>query len=300
MDYRRTVIAQDESIAASATSTFDLPVNPLSHLIFTLRGLNVTDEATLAEILVRISAITVTRFGSAIFDMSATDLQKLNAIMFGNMPILLNQVADDNGTRAISLIVPFSRKPYSTIEGLPGTKKGELKLQVTASASEAAFDNLTLQIEAVEILGSNPTQHLKITTLSQTMTSGVDNDVDLPIGNKYAGLLVFSTTIPTTTAFTTTADKMRFLINNVERNLANANWESLHGELLFRLGHREAYDASADDDDVANYALIDFDPAQDDNFLVETAGVSSVVLKIAAGDGNAVRVFPIELTKAQT
>ncbi len=298
MDYRRTVIAQDESIAASATSTFDLPVNPLSHLVLTIRGLNVTDEATLAEVLARITAITVTRFGSAIFDMSAADLHKLDAIMFGNMPILANQVATDNATRTLSLIIPFSRKLYSSTEGLPGTKKGELKLQVTASASEAALDNITLQIEAVEILGTSPTQHLKITTLSQTMTSGVDNDVDLPIGNKYAGLLVFSTTVPTGTVFTTTADKMRFLIDNVERNLANANWESLHGELLLRLGHREAYDASADDDDVSNYALVDFDPGRDDNFLVDTQNVSSVVLKIAAGDGNAVRVFPIELTKA--
>lgn len=297
MDYRRTVIAQDEAIAASATSTFDLPVNPLSHLVLTIRGLNVTDEASLEDVLARLAAITVTRFGSAIFDMSGADLHKLNAIMFGNLPILTNQVAADNSTRILTLIIPFSRKLYSSSEGLPGTKKGELKLQVTTSASEAEIDNITLQIEAVEILGTNPTQHLKITTLSQTMTSGIDNDIDLPIGNKYVGLLVFSTTVPTGTAFTTTADKMRFLINNVERNLANANWESLHGDLLLKLGHREAYDASADDDDVSNYVLVDFDPRQDDDFLVDTANVSSVVLKITAGDGNAVRVFPIELVK---
>ncbi len=295
MEFRRSVIAQNEAITAGSTVTHDLPVNPMSHLIMTLRGLNVIDEATLAQILERISKVEILRFGASIFSLSGADLHKLNAILLRNMPILANQVAADNSSRWISLIIPFSRKMYDPNEGLPATTRGELKLQITFSSTETEIDNLTLQVESAEMLGATPKRYLKVTTLTQTMTSGVDNDVELPIGNQIAGLLIYSTTIPTGGVFTTTAGKMRMLIDNVEKMFAATNWESLHGEVISRLGHREAYDASADNDDVANYALMDFSPNGTDDFIVETKGKSSLVLKITAGDANAVRVLPVEL-----
>lgn len=295
MKYRRSVIAQDQAVALSSITTFDLPVNPLSFLIVTMRFLNVTDEATLAQVLARITTVTVTRLGASIFSASGADLQKLNALMLGNLPILTNQVATDNAARYISMIVPFSRKPYDPAEGLPATQRGELKLQIEMSASETDVDNVSWQIEAVEMLDAKPKQYLKITTLSLTPVSGVENDAVLPIGNKLAGIALFSTTVPTGTAFTASADKVRLLINNVEDTIAAANWESIHGELLRKIGHRQDFDASADNDDLSLYGLLDFSPLNDDQYLVDTKGASSAVLKITGGDTNAIRVFPIEV-----
>lgn len=295
MKYRRSVIAQDQSVAASSITTFDLPVNPLSFLMVTMRFLNVTDEGTLAEVLARITNVTVTRFGATIFSASGADMHKLNAIMLGGMPILSNQVATDNAARYITMMIPFSRTPYSPLEGLPATSRGELKLQIEMSATETAVDNLSLQIEAIEMLGATPKQYLKITTLSLTPVSGVENDATLPIGNKLAGIAIFSTTVPTGTSYTTSADKVRLLVDNVEDTIASANWETMHGELIRKVGHQEAYDASADNDDLSLYALLDFAPLNDDQYLVETKGKSSVVLKITGGDTNAIRVFPIEV-----
>ncbi len=298
MEYRRSVIAQNESIAASAVTTYDLPVNPLSHLNFTMRFLNVTDEATLAEILSRLTKIEVTRFGAAITSISGADLHKLNAVLLKRLPILSNQIATDNAARSISLVIPFGRTLYNPAECLPATTKGELKLQITLDGTETALDNIKYQIEAVELLGATPKAHLKVTTVTQTMASGVDNDTDLPIGNKLAGILLFSTTIPATTVYTTTIDRFKFLMNNVEKMIQSTNWESLHGDLINRLGHNEVYDASADNDDVANYALVDFSPSNDDTFLVDTKGASRVVTKITAGDASAVRIMPLEIVSA--
>lgn len=295
MEYRKSVIAQDESISAGAVTTYDLPVNPLSHIVFTLKGLNVTDEATLAEILARISKVEVTRYGQNILSMSGADLHKFNAVLFGKMPILRNQVATDNATRALTFILPFGRKLYDPTEGLPATNKGELKLQITLSSTETAIDGIIYQIEAAEMIGASPTKYLKTTTISKTPTSGVDNDVDLPLGNKLAGLLLYSTTVPTTTAWTTTIDKIKFLINNIEKMIVASNWESLHGELLMRVGHLEQYDGSADTDDLVNYAFVDFFPTGNDDYLVETNGVSDAVLRVTAGDGNAIRILPMEI-----
>jgi hypothetical protein len=295
MKYRRSVVAQDQAVALSSITTFDLPVNPLSFLIVTMRFLNVTDEATLAQILARITTLTVTRFGSTIFSASGADMHKLNALIFKQLPILTNQVATDNAARYITMFVPFSREAYNPAEGLPATQRGELKLQIEMSASEADVDNVSFQIEAVEMLGATPKQYLKTTTLSLTPVSGVENDAVLPIGNKLAGIGLFSTTVPTGTAFTASVDKVRLLINNVEDTIAAANWESIHGELLRTIGHRQDYDASADNDDLSLYGLLDFQPLGDDSYLVETKGASSCVLKITGGDTNAIRVFPLEI-----
>lgn len=295
MQYRKTAIAQDVSFPVSTTITADMGVNPISHLVVTMRSLNVTDEATLTELLTRMGQITVTRFGETIFNMSAIDLQKHNAVMFRNMPILANQVATDNATRYISLIVPFSREIYNPAEGLPKTLRGELQVQVTSGSVDTATDNATLQIEQVEMLEATPKRFMKTTTLSQTMVSGVENNIALPIGNDYAAIVLFSTTVPTGTAFTTTADKMKLLIDNVEHTIVTTQWESAHGELLNRLGHREAYDASADNDDVANYAILDFSPRNTDDFIVQTKGKTQATLSITAGDANAVRAMISEL-----
>lgn len=297
MRFRNTVVADNVSVAASSVNTFDLPVNPISHLVFTMRFLNVTDEASLAQILARLSNIQVSRFGQQIFNMSGADLQKMNAVLFKNMPILANQVATDNAARYVSLIIPFSRILMNPLEGIGSTQRGELKLQVTMSATETDVDNVSLQVEAVEMLGATPKRYLKTTTLSYTTVSGVDNDIPLPIGNEYVALGLFSNTVPTGTSFTTSAHKVRLLLDNVETNYVSTIWESLHGALLNRIGHRAVYDASADNDDVANYAILDFSPNNDDNWLIDTKGLSQATLKVTAGDTGPVRVFPLELVK---
>lgn len=294
-EFIRSVVAQNESVSAGEVITYDLPTNPMSHVYLTLRALNVTDEATLAELLARLQRVEILFRGGAIISMSGADLFAMNAVIFGNMPILGNQIATDNAARYLSLIIPFGRKIFNLQECFPGSNKGELQIQVTMSATETAADNAALQIESVELPSANPTKYLKSTTLSVTPSATGDLDIDLPIANELAGLLLYSTTIPATTAFTTTVSQVKLLANSKELNFAKANWESLHGELLNRVGHREAYDGSADNDDIANYAFMDFTPMGMDDFLINTRDFSSFKLRVNAGDTNAIRVLPVEL-----
>jgi len=298
MKYTRSVIAQNQSVEAGSVSTWDLPVNPISHLIITIRGLNVSDEASVEQILERLKKIEVLYKGSSIASISGTDLHKLDAILLGKMPLLFNQVATDNAARALSLVLPFGRKLLDPNEAFPASSRGELKLQITLSETETDIDNITLQIETVEMPEAKPKQYLKVTTLSLTPTSGIDNDIALPIGNKYAGLMLYSYTVPASTAFTATISKVKLLLNGLEQYFSSANWESLHGDLLNRIGHREDYDGSADVDDLNHYALMDFTPNNTDDFILDSKGASSLVLKVTAGNGNAIRVLPLELVAA--
>lgn len=296
-EFIRSVIVQNASITAGDVKTYDLPVNPLSHLLLNVQCLNVTDEGTLAEILARISKVEVLHRGASVISLSGADLFALNMVQFGNNPLLTNQVATDNATRNITLIVPFGRKLYNGAECFPATRKGELQLQVTFSSTETAVDNVVLQVESVELMGASPTRYQKVTTLSKTPGATGDLDVDLPIANMLAGIILFSTTVPTGTATTTTVDTVKLLADNKETMFALANWESLHGELLNRVGHREEYDGSADNDDISKYALMDFVPNSTDEYLVDTKKYASLKLRISAGDTNVLRALPVELVE---
>lgn len=291
----RSVLVPDESISAGAVSTYDLPVNALSHIIFTLKCLNVTDEATLAEILARIDKISITRLGQTQLDLSFADLWALNVVMFRGFPLLANRVATDNAVRHISLIIPFGRRLFDPTECHPKTTKGEFKMQITLDSTETACDGVIYQVETVELPGAAPKRYLKATTISDTPAATGEMDIELPRGNQLVNLLLWATTIPTTTAWTATIDWIKLLVDNVEAEYAKSFWESLHNDLQRRVNVGDYIAAAAGADALANYSLMEFDPKGDDSFLVETKGLSSLKVRINAGDTNALRVIPIEL-----
>ena len=107
--------------------------------------------------------------------------------------------------------------------------------------------------------------------------------------------MLFSTTVPTGTAWTTTISRIRLLINGLEQYFSTANWESLHGDLMSRIGHIQAYDTSVDNDDVHRYSFMEMIPENKDTFVLDSKGASSMVLKITAGDAQPLRVLPIEI-----
>lgn len=316
MDYIHSVLRQNVTAAAATTFTDDLPVNPLSHILLTVLFANngVNTKATLANLLAAISKVEVLYQGSAIISLNGADLYALTSVILGHEPWQENVINLDNAERHITFIVPFGRVLFNPKEALFPTSKGELQLQVTTAASFTNLDTVRLQIETVEIPDANPDKFLKATTISKTPVSG-DNDVDLPIGNVLAAILLFGTTVPTGTATTTTIDTAKLLANNKEKYLSQSNWESLHGALANRLSpagawgekfHMENINATylqnvdtnaeeQDDSDLAQYALIDFAPNGFDEYLFDTAGLSRLHLRLNAGDTSAIRVVPLEL-----
>lgn len=295
MRFIRSVIAQDETPASDGTITYDLPVNPLSYLNFTIKALNVTNEATLGEILALVSNISVLHLGQSIINMSAADLYAYNVLLLGKVPVFTNLVVTDNATRSVGLLIPLGRKIMDPTECFPATKKGEFQLQATVDIANVGADGLILQIETTELLAATPRNYLKATTLTATPSATGNMDVDLPIGNKLVALLLFSSTVPTGTVWTTTIDQARIMANNQEEGYANANWESMHADMRPRLSMPLGSTDSWAMDAVENYALMNYDPLIDDNFLLDTAPLSSLAVRINAGDTGVLRVIPLEL-----
>lgn len=320
MEYRHTVLIDDVTPSADETRDDDLPVNPLSHIIITIKALNngTNTKATLAQLLSALETVEVLREGSAIVSISGADLFALNCVLLGREPWQENVIDTDNAVRALTLVLPFGRNLYDPNECLPATQRGELSLRQTIDIADTGYDGYIYQVETVELLDASPSQHLKYTTLNHTPSSTGESDIDLPMGLSYVGLLMWATTIPTGTAWTSTIDDVTFLVDNMEHYTRSANWESLHGMLMNRLSPANAwaekihlentagsYSQNADTDteqqvdtDIANYAFLDFDPMQDDNFLFDSSGVSDLTLRITAGDTNACRVIPVQLMSA--
>lgn len=291
----RSVIVQDYTPAADGSFTWDLPVNPLSYISLVIKALNVTNEATVAEIAAMLTNIQVLHRGTSIFQLSGVDLLALNAILLRHTPLLLNQVATDDATRALMLIIPMGRKLLHPDEAFPETKSGELQLRLTVDIANAGADGLILQVESTEIPDAHPSRHLKVTTLTLTPSATGQTDLDLPIRNAYSGILLWGTTVPTGTAWTTTIDQVKLLADNTESMFSLANWEALHGDLINRIGHQPGYILADGDDMIGHYAYMDFAPNDEDLYLLETPGLSALKLRITAGDTNPLRALPIEL-----
>lgn len=319
MRFIHSVLRQDVT-ESDGTVTIDLPTHPISHIVYTVKVLNAgsNTKATLAQILGGIEKVEVLFKGSAVISLSGADLYALNCVLFGKEPWQENVINTDNATRMLTLIIPFGTAMYDAKRCLFATKKGELQLKLTLDVADTGYDGMISQIETVELLEASADEHIKVTTLNKTASSG-DFDVDLPIGNKYLGILLYSTTVPTTTSWTTTIDKIKLMVDNIQYGYAETNWESLHGMLINRLApagawgekiHLEntaaSYTQNADtaaeeqvDTDIAHYALLDFGIGVPEDFVLNSAGLSRFHLRITGGDTNALRILPIELTKME-
>jgi len=293
----RSSLLKDHT-TATETKKIDLPVNPLSHLIISIDGYNVTNEATLAEILAFINKIDVSYLGTSILSLESEDLFALNTYLYKHNPVLTQNVATDDAARTLSLIVPFGRKIFNPTECFPATKKGELTLSLNTTVPATSFDNSTLNIEAVELLEASPTQYLKCTTISVAAPGATgDKDIDLPIGNDIVAIQLRMTTFPTTSSHTYGIDSAKILVDNKEFGYSFARAQCLTGDGIFKFNSLPRNIAAFGNVIPANVVWLDYDPNMDDAWLLQTAGKSSVKVRLHFGVNEAQTLSVSELVK---
>lgn len=315
-NFLRTVLVQNRAEAADRTFQEDLPVNPLSVVIITLRGAIVAADVVtpLADMLNTMPDVGIQFRGQDIVRGSLADLAILNSVAHGWSP--WGQKIQDAVSETWSVSVPLllGRKPYNPLECFPAVRRGELRLQATIDVvlNNARLDQL--QIETVELLDGAPTHFVKYTTNTRTFATVGQDVVRLPIGNPLTGVLLFGTTIPTGLVRTATWEQFRLKLDNVEYGYAATNWDSLSGESGRRLRgfpdfvaqHIHRYNGAAaafantltnqrDTGILDSYAYLDFDPLMDYTGQIETTGRADVVIQRDAGTADLGRFIPIEL-----
>jgi len=318
----RTVLIPDEAQAADGTPQFDLPVNPLSVLLLTVKALNETSTITtyrwITALLAMITDLRVTYRGASVIQGSLTDLAVLMARMTGWGPWQGNAVELDNDVRWVTVPICFGRRPYDPAECFPATRRGDLVLTLTTDVALVGADALVLQAETIELLEATPSRFIKTTTTSKVNNAVTEHDIELPIGNDLLKVLLRDAVPPQTTTFLGQFGKVAVEVDNVETVYAEANWETLHGELLRNgtglMGLRphihsvnaagagredtlEQQEGNAGSSLLDHYALLDFDPLGDGTYALKTAGAARLNLRVdtQVASATAMRVLPVEL-----
>jgi len=294
MEFIRSQLWRDHTTATEVLEK-DLPTGALSHLILSMDGYNVTDEATLAEILAFINAVEVTRSGVTVLSLESEDLYGVNMYLYKHFPELTGKVATDDYARNLGLIIPFGRRIFDPDECYPPTKKGDLTLRVNFTVPAASLDNSTVNIETVELVGAQPTHFMRSTLLTVVAPGATgDNDVELPIGNEIICVQMRLTTIPGASSHTYGVDNARILVNDREFGYAAARAQCLQADRVFRVDGQHSTIGAQGVDQSDNVLWLDFDPAGDGRFLLDTKGRSSVKLRLNMGVDEATKVTLLE------
>lgn len=315
-EFIHSVLAQNDAVTAGTVPSYDLPVNPLSFILFTLRFQQ--NKANLQmdwdNVDAMIAKIEVLYKGSAIYSSNGSDLEAVDSMLLGYEPWITNRLGDDDEYTFFTFIIPFGRMLYDPRECFPRSTRGELVLQITYQAAFSEIDNVSLQAETVELPEANPDRFLRITTLSRTPAAAGELDIELPIGNVMAAVIFWGTTVPLADANTQTLTYSQLLIDNQRRWFSHTNfecWRQLgairykppiaHGYHFHQLdgaAYAQYMDTSVvkyRNDRAIQHLMWDFDPMRNGLYLLNTMGASDVVARIYAGDTNPLRVLPCEL-----
>lgn len=321
--FLHSVLQQDVTLAAGGSPLrVDLPVNPLSFLLMTIRAQTSTANTlpTLSNLLSVFSSVEILFKGSSIISASLADLARLSVHLW-RAPIAREHLNDDaNAVTFVTVPVPFGRTPYDPVEAFPASRRGDLVMVQTIASTFTNITSVSVQTEAVELLDATPERFIKATTISKTPTATGDHDVDLPLGNPILGCLLFGTTVPSGSSFNASIGQVKLLIDNVEQYYSQANWETLHNMASLRRvvdwdfeGHTHlenlaaAYTQNVESGPPSDavridnaYAYLDFDPLKDGSYLLQTEGRGRVHLRITADVADAIRVLPVELIAVPT
>jgi hypothetical protein len=315
----RTTLINDEAQAADGVVNFDLPVNPLSMILLTVKALNLNAAggtyASPVTMLNMVTNVRITYRGASILDGSLLDLAILMARLTGR-PI--NSMGGTNvvdEVRAVTVPLCLGRRAYDPKECFPATRRGDLILSLTTDVLTTALDTLILQAETVELLDAEPERFVKATTISKVFNATGEHDVELPIGNDLLGILLQTPVRPAAGSFNSWWGQTRLQVDNVETIYSLTNWETLHGELLSDKLHAWQFDQHVHggnftttvqgdtqiphttDSVLAAYAYLDLDPLNDGQYALNTRGAARVNLRTntETASATAARALPVEL-----
>jgi len=315
--FTRSIITPFEALAVDTVYTKDLPVNPISFLLLTIKFQNDTayTKATLGNLLACLDRVTIRFRGSNVIALSGIDLFAYGYILWRKMMHQVNEIDLEDGIRSITIPIPFGRFPYDPAFAFPATSRGQLIFELDSAAAFTNIEETTWGLEAVELPDGVPTSWLRCTTLAHTPAAVGDTDIELPIGNPLKMIILYGTTVPTDTTATRTINSAQLMVDNAQRYYSKSDFETLHNAMglrclppVFYDDHIHASDMAAaytqyQDtnpaeraiDKLGHYMLMDLDPTDDGLYILETAGLSDLKLRIDAGDTNAIRILPVEL-----
>lgn len=326
MRFLHSIAVPERAVAADAVESFDLPVNPLSALLIGIKPLN--DTGTLAnligyrEAVQAFNRITVSYRGASVLSMRGEDLAALNWFRHGIAGSIANGDNVNDERQCFVLPLLFGRFPYDPSSCFPSSRRGELVIEFDIDVADTGYNDFRYLVESIELLGANPREYERKTTIARTFAATGDNDIELPLGNTVRGLLLRGTTGFAGASPAPSLGRMSLMLDNQEVGFADTDFEiaqSLAG--LFGRAYHPWQDhthiittdgnAQTELETLAgpihetlaanswgDFVYLDLDPTRDDTFALDTKSAATLLLRVNAETADAVRVIPVERVSA--
>lgn len=316
----QSILQPNSAIGADGDEVIDLPVNPLSAIFLHINPLNETSTianyGALQALLSALDRVRVTFRGASVIDLVGQDLAaylwmaKAWAIRESGL------IKTDNFQRSVVLCIPLGRRLWDVNECFPETKRGELELILTWDIADTGYDGLRRSVQTVELLGATPQFFQRITTLTITFPATGENDVELPVGNDIRGILGFGTTAFTGAAPAPTLGALRVLLDNQEYGYVSGDFEVLRAMTCARNAQnpdvndhfvRGNFVTATEGDSgsqqitnqiYSNYVYLDYDPTDDDQFVIPTRGHARCHIRTNVETANLARFAVVEKVRA--
>src|SRR5713101_3130791 len=173
----RSIVQPVAAIVASAVNgPIDLPVNPLSFILFRIRVTRAAETVggiytMLNDIVKLITNVNVQLLGQNIVNGSLQDIMMFAAHMCGVHPRVTRSVVTTGAVAEAVFCIPFTRKLFWDREALPPVARGNLRFQFTAGALPANFTAMSWAVESLELIEAAPVQYLKYIANTKALTA---------------------------------------------------------------------------------------------------------------------------------
>jgi len=248
------------------------------HIALSLR--NVQDGATaptLADHLSVVSRIEIKQNGVMIGDYSLADIVAFNALAYGNDITYVVGAGDNEEGFLDDVQLPI----------LANSANGDLTIKLE-NTDNSDTDAETLSLIAKYRRPRVGDRTLRILTHNYTApaTGSLLKAFDHNLSGALMYMLVFSTTVPSTSGFTTSADYLEILYNG--SRYVYEGWGTIGSESQSRLTGDTSLDGVLDNYKLFNFTLDPFMPS------IDGKKPATLTVKVNAGDTNAIRFLTVE------
>jgi hypothetical protein len=264
---KKCLFELDEVAFIADINPTDLPT-PVQDLLVGIRA-QTTAAASIAgtTVLNTISLLRVFVGGNLLQEITGEEILAYNVLALNNIPRKINSGAVATNPAVLQgLKLPLQ---------IPAGKKAQIQV-VYASQTNVGSGVLAVHIQQLDKLGG-PMQGMLRKPITPTQTGAFARAIDISVaGAKIAGLLCYSTTIPVTTAITTSLHKLRLIVAGALHS--EYSWMNMGAGNLLTGGDADI------DGAIDNYRWLPFE---------EPLPADDVKVDIYADDTNSVRIIPL-------
>ena len=297
--FLKQVIENDYTPAADETKTWELSDQALAAVWITVKGALYAIDQCIDDMLSNLLSINVW-LGSMNVLSYSTALKALimNCKLKQHFPYLLTSTQTASDVTGISFPLMFGAPYLNDKMCLPKSLDNRKKLTLGLDMANTHLTALKIDISEVIMIDASPLGFIKQEQIDVESKGTGDKDLWLQTNWDILKMLIYSPTVPITTAYTSTIERAGVEIDDLPFGYKSVPWEHLHAELMDELEgmtqienhqHLAAGATAATgmpygiDHWMKNYGELDYFFEKDLKWKLPCAGASTAKLKYNAG-----------------